>query len=564
MRNPVYKGQPDAFSPTDALSVGADGGGDVDIAVGNGPAGPYGVPTIAFSSLVAGNVSTERSQDLGNSFTKNPAGNISGGIPVDDREWQAFYGKNDVYILYRTLEPAISQIQHSTDGGLTYGVARTAGQIGQAGSIDVDQHDGTVYASGSSGQVAVGIPDPLLHEPITYNVYQAATDPNGVASLFFIVKVGPDGIVYGAYSNGQHVFLISSKDHGKTWSKPVRVDNGGENRTAIFPALVAGPVPGSVAVAWYGTSSTSNTDSADWKVFAALSLNAADDTPTFRQQVVSDHYIHNSNISLGGTLGNANRNLLDYFQISFDPVGALVVDYTDDHNDFNGHTYVAREVVGQNAYGKKLATPTEGNQLPPRQPLSYDGSQVVDFPRDVAEGLLAVVPTVDPLDILAIKYSAAKDANGNYVITARMKVSDLSSIPALSTWRMNFAVNCPYSTLNGTRLYSNAASDRGAQFWVAANTDQTGTQTFTYGTAVRNSDGTITYTTQGAADSGAFDPVSQTITVNVSASKLNPFIKWGLPIHSGTIMAGLRGSTFTASADARRDSTRGGTQYVIP
>jgi hypothetical protein len=29
----------------------------------------------------------------------------------------------------------------------------------------------------------------------------------------------------------------------------------------------------------------------------------------------SDHFIHASNISTGGTLGPANRNLIDYFQV---------------------------------------------------------------------------------------------------------------------------------------------------------------------------------------------------------------------------------------------------------
>ena len=42
-----------------------------------------------------------------------------------------------------------------------------------------------------------------------------------------------------------------------------------------------------------------------------------------------------------------NRNLIDYFTgVSFDPTGAAVVAYTDDHNDFDGHTYVTRQLSG--------------------------------------------------------------------------------------------------------------------------------------------------------------------------------------------------------------------------
>ena len=154
--NAQYRGQPDGFSPDSQAEVGADGGGDVDIAVGNGASGPNNVPTLAFSSLAIANVSVATSSDLGNSWTKNPAGNVTGGAPVDDRQWMAFYGSKQVYLYYRTFDPAVSQVQVSTDGGLSYGPATTAGTLGQAGSIDVDQHDGTVYLSGSNGQVAVG------------------------------------------------------------------------------------------------------------------------------------------------------------------------------------------------------------------------------------------------------------------------------------------------------------------------------------------------------------------------------------------------------------------------
>lgn len=565
MRNPIYRGQPDAFSPTDALQVGNDGGGDVDLAVGMDGSGPNNVPTLAMSSLVVGNISTQRSQDLGNSFTKNVAGNVTGGVPVDDRQWHAFYGKDVVYMFYRTFNPAYSMIQRSTDGGLTYGPARTAGAIGQAGAIDVDQNDGTVYISGSTGQVAVGIPDPTTGEPLQYTVYQATNDPAGVANLFFVIKVGPDGTVYGAYSNNKHVYLIHSKDKGKTWSQPVRVDDGKVTTYSVFPALAAGPIPNSVAVAWYGSPNPNDdTKLPTWRVFMAQSFNATDDTPTFRQAFVSDHVIHGENISFGGTLGNANRNLLDYFQISFDPLGALVVDYADDHNDFSGHTFVTRQISGPSAFGTKLDPPKPGPELPGPRPYSLDGSQVVDFEKDVAYGLLLVFPSTNSLDIRKIKYSSAPVDGTDTMITAKMTVGTLYSIPKSGRWRMCFSVNCPYTGLNATRQYSNAVSDRGDQLWVAANTDAQGKQTFTFGTTVRNGDGSLTYTSQGTADAGAFDMTNNTITVSVKASKLNPFVTKGPKIGSGTILAGLRGTTSLLTSTAAYDDTRGGLEYKIP
>ena len=58
MRNPIYRGQPDQFSPDEAMEVGADGGGDVDLAVGFDRSDPGSAPYLAFSSLTAANIST--------------------------------------------------------------------------------------------------------------------------------------------------------------------------------------------------------------------------------------------------------------------------------------------------------------------------------------------------------------------------------------------------------------------------------------------------------------------------------------------------------------------------
>jgi hypothetical protein len=578
MRHPLYRGQPDSFTEEDATSVGADGGGDVDLAVGfpdpttlttNNP------PTVAASSLVAANISTQRSTDKGVTFQNNPLGNATGGAPGDDREWQEFYGKDKVYLYYRTLEPAVSMIQRSTDGGLTYGPAKTAGAIGQAGSIDVHQASGTVYISGSTGQVCVGTPPPFPapagSEPLTYTCNVAASDPNGVAHLFFSVKVADDGTPFGtayvAYSNDKDIFLVHSTDKGATWSKPVRVSDGPDTRTSVVPWMETGPTPGSVGITWYGTTENTNNDSANWNVFYAQSFNATADKPTFRQVKVSDHFIHGSNISEGGTLGNANRNLLDYYQISFDPTGAAVIDYTDDHNDFDGHTYVARQISGPSIKGGSVPAPVQGSgpfapglNPPPAQP-GPGGEQVTDFAEDQTVGLLAEPGGTSPLDITSIKYSC--EGTTDPVIVATMKVSDLTVVPPAANWRMSFTANAPNSKLSATGDYTYGLSDRGDQFFVRANTDTNPAGTFTFGTAVRNSDGTLTYTSVGNADSGAFDTVNKTITIKVSASKLNPLVTHGPAVGNGSVLVGLRGQAFTSGANAIRDITRGGTQYTI-
>ncbi|MDQ3744768.1 MAG: glycoside hydrolase, partial [Acidobacteriota bacterium] len=473
LRNWVYRGQPDAFSPaTTVADLGGDGGGDVDLAVSRPDPTTAAIqdpPILAGSSLIAANISTFKSADRGQNFTKNNLGNCTGGVCADDRQWEEFFGNNTVYLFYRTLAPAVSQIQRSTDGGLTFGPAQTAGAIGQAGYIDVDQKTGRVYISGSSGQVCHSTVTLPTGEAAVYQCVQAASDPNGVAHLFFVVKVADDnptsatnGTVYVAYSNDHDIFLVHSTDGGTTWSAPVRVSNGAETKTSVFPWIETGPEQGSVGIVWYGTTDAQNDDNANWNVFYAQSFNATADTPTFRQAKISDHFIHGSNISEGGTLGNANRNLLDYFQVSFDPTGAAVVAYTDDHNDFDGFTYIARQITGPANNGKTNVPapgPTPAAQPGPF-PFATDpsvggeaGAQVTDFRDDVAESVTRINAD-DPLDILSIRYSCETGTAGEPVIVATMKVSNLSTVPPSSNWRMNFTANAPFAGLSPTGDYS--------------------------------------------------------------------------------------------------------------
>jgi len=565
MRNGLYRCQPDSFTGQNLFAVGADGGGDVDLAVGFSNTTSSSVPTLAFVSLLAANISASTSSDVGNSFQKNPLGNITGGIPVDDRQWIEFKGSKDVYLAYRTLEPAVCMVQHSSDGGFTWGPAISAGQIGQIGGISVDQNDGTVYVAGGNGVVAVGTPDPMTGEILSFSTYPVASDPNGVAHIFFVVRCAPNGTLYAAYSNDTDIFLESSTDKAQHWSLPVRVNNHADTKVNVFPALNCGPTAGSVGIAWYGTTNAANNDSANWNVYYAFSGNATSFVPTFNQVKASDHIIHASNISEGGlsVTGGANRNLLDYFQLSFDPQGAAVIDYTDDHNDFTGNVFVTRAVKGLNSSGGYLTQQQEGSQLPTAQPISNDGSQVVDAPYDVTDALLVLIPTADPIDILSIRYSDTIDALGSVTLSAAMKVSSMANIPPLSTWKMYFAANAPSpGTRNGLN-YSDGLPDRGDQFYLAAQTDSQGVKTYTWGTAVRNSDGSMTYTQQGTADGGSFDPTSNTITVSLAASKLTPFMTHGGAIVKGSTLCGLRGSAFTESGIARSDDTRGGVSFTV-
>ena len=605
MRVPTYRGQPDSPSSAaeqDQLSAGALGGGDIDLATGFGAftgIGATGEASLAYSSLTAANVTVGRSLDHGATFQFNPIGNFAGGVPINDRQWMGFYGPNTVYLEYRNFGAGVVFVQQSTDGGLTYGPATVVGTMSQTGALDVDQFDGTVYISGNDGQLAVGVPPVAGLPPLTYTLRQVIPSTVDPANIFVAMRVANDhplgnqpNTVYLCYSDGNNIYLISSGDKGASWTNPVQVNNPADaaTRVNLMPWLATGPTPGSVGIAWYATDNPGNNDDARWRVYFAQSLNANATSPTFRIVQASDHSIHASNISLKGLplLGESpNRNLIDYFQVNFDAQGAAVIGYTDDHNDFDGNTYLARQITGPSIKGGNLPKLREGSLLP-AQPFAIPGAtpppaggvtpqamqpgpsgeQVTDFAYDEDSGLLAVGPEPSAVDIISIKYLATSTKKAATTLSATMKVSDLTLVPPNATWRMYFAANAPETglvSISGSS-YSKGLSDDADQFFIQASTDANGVPTYEYGTTVRDFDGGTTDTVIGNADSGSIDQANFTITVSVSASKLNTILTAaGHPIIAKrSVLCGLRGLTFEVDSLALEDFTRGGTEFSVP
>jgi hypothetical protein len=576
--NPAWKGQPDALSPDDDSDLGGDGGGDLDIAVGHKP--PAGAPLhsdpiVAFSSLVAANVSTQRSKDRAETYDRNPAGNVT--VPVDDRQWNEFLGGDVVYLGYRELAglQATSKyyINRSDDGGLTYGPAVLAALGGNiTGNIDVDQRDGTVYfchqGPGTEGnkevRVAAGQPASLKLAPVSYATSVAAKGANSIGFLFPVCKVASDGTVYVAYSDGgTAIFIAHSTTQGRTWSLPVRVSSMSPGSAALMPWIETGERPGSLAIVWYGADAADsegavpgNTPNANWKVYYAQTLNATAQNPTILQTVASDHVIHAADISTQGlVVGGPNRNLADFFQVAVDPLGLGFIAYADDSNDFAAHTRVTHQIAGPSLHTGKTIRITGKDAEDPIDPAA---PEVMDFRHDAR---LATRPPTQPDtptsgDIISIDYGC-EISGGLILVTATMKLSALDPIPASASWRVNFAT---HPSVPG-------ASDRADQWFLSAQTDAIGTRTFSYGTAVRNSDGSLTYTSRGDA-AGHFDLTQGTITMKIDTAALNALQTRGA-VTNGTVLMGTRGSaavsvsTPAASAVVLSDATRGGRPFRI-
>jgi hypothetical protein len=580
VQNPAYKGQPDAIHPEDTSELGGDGGGDLDIAVGFKPprnAAPDAHPIVAFSSLVAANVSTQRSTDRAETYDRNPAGNTI--MAVDDRQWNEFLGGDVVYLGYRDFTGLQSTskyyVNRSDDGGLTYGPAAVASIGGNnTGNIDVDQRDGTVYfchqGDGTEGnkevRVAVGHPLNLSVPPVVYTTSVAAKGTNDIATLFPVCKVASDGTVYVAYSDGgTGIFIAHSTDQGVTWSLPLKVSDLSPGSAVMMPWIETGERPGSLAIVWYGADTAwnegkvpGNTTSANWKVYYAATLNATASSPTILQTIASDHFIHGADISTAGfVVGGPNRNLADFFQVAVDPLGHALIAFADDSLDSAGHSWVTHQIVGPSLHTGKTA---KAAGKAPVIPIDASQPEVMDSRHDAR---LATNPPISPqtdspVDVLSIDYGCVS-GTGGLQITATLRASGLSTLVPNGIWRMYFATNPTTAGL----------SDRADQWYVSAETDATGVPTFNYGTAARTTDGDMVYTRRGAADAGGFDLVNRSVTVKVGVTKLNALQTRGA-IGAGTMLIGLRGSASAyvgvpdvATQSVISDGTRAGRPFKI-
>src|SRR5437879_5132016 len=113
-----------------------------------------------------------------------------------------------------------------------------------------------------------------------------------IAHIFIGSTIDSAGNLYILFSlriggtTPTHLYMMSSKDHGKTWSEPSRVDSGGLNSNT-FPTIVAGD-PGRIAMSWYGSKSNDfNDPNSRWAEMFSESVSALDAHPAFTQSRVS-------------------------------------------------------------------------------------------------------------------------------------------------------------------------------------------------------------------------------------------------------------------------------------
>ena len=238
---------------------------------------------------------------------------------------------NAVY--YCSQDIATAFCARSDDGGLTFGPGVPLYNLTQCtgihGHVKVAP-DGTVYVPnrgcGANQAVVVSADNGLTWtvRPIPDSTPAIGNDPS--------VGLASDGTAYFGYQDGSGAAKMAvSHDQGKSWSASVNVGGQLAIANSVFPAVAAGDA-NRAAMFFLGSPTTGNLqDTVNykgiWHAYVAVTYDGGgnyfliDATPNDPVQVGS--------ICIAGTTCGADRNLLDFNDLTIDSQGRLIGAFAD-------------------------------------------------------------------------------------------------------------------------------------------------------------------------------------------------------------------------------------------
>jgi hypothetical protein len=208
----------------------------------------------------------------------------------------------------------------------------------------------------SAPRVTESLAEPMFDALPAQPVRKATVAP----TLAWDRSNGPHrGRVYLVYTNAPandqaatSVYVTYSDDTGAHWSKPVRVNDNANTRSAFLPRIAVDQTTGDVAVSWYDARNSSNDTTA--QIWAATSNDGGTFSPNFQ---VSTGMSSALNIDNPKTVDNDNDfgdyTGLDYNAGTFYPAWADNSNSTKDNPDGTGGNpdiYTAAITVTKTAY----------------------------------------------------------------------------------------------------------------------------------------------------------------------------------------------------------------------
>jgi hypothetical protein len=583
------------------------GGGDCDWAIGPQETGSTTDSNIAYSSLDnLANITVGKSSDGGNTFgPPNPAAAQIGG---DDRMWMVpdpklnSSGKNTVFLDYHDISLVDIEMSISTDGGQTY---VQSGPIINNSDVPQGQWQGLGALAGNELGNLVARRDPVSNVLTLYSIFQTPDSPadnvtqganmtanynrvyeavgtvtdvlapapptiswrnyeifHGPAGvrynrIFPVTAVDAAGRVYAFWSDGNQID-VKTDATGTGWSAeaaPRHIPNPAGVNTAIMPWAEAG-ARNVADVVFYGASGGSGAQpnpqddpNNTWNAYMAQTVDGGRSWGVFK---ASDHAVHHGPLCIDGLncnlVGNRDRTLLDFFQVTVDPTnGAADIAYADDHaSPGSAVMYYTRQCTGISATtGAALVNDCQVPPPPPPLPQgsTCPGPQVVDFVGDAPNNYPGGDgANMDNLDIVNAFFGTPDTSH----IQVTLTINNLSAPPP--PVNMISAYWTVYWTFNGTKYYAQATSNG-----VLYNfSDGTYTTTFNpvgtpTGTVTTGHNGTIVMT----VPRGDIGNPANDATLNNTVADTH-----------GSFTVGGSGVYYTAAAD-RAPNSGYGANYVV-
>lgn len=271
--------------------------------------------------------------------------------------------------------------------------------------------------------------------------------PHDPANIFVQMTIDTAGNLYYTWSQNQtldssssqggeqDVYYAFSTNGGSTWSPPIDLTPE-KNDSAIFPWLVAGS-PGQVDLVYYEANTGLNSNVAEvdangnpctppalgpdtcagpnpsvWNVYFAQSQNALNTGSNFSSVQISDHPNHLGQICTGGvgcTTGG-NRNLLDFFTVDVDHLGAANVVWADDNNQLHtARNKFSRQIAGNSVF--------RGQNISLQSSWPITNHAVSDRTGDVYDGAGIPKGSCSGMDLVGPSAVSEQQSNGNITIS---------------------------------------------------------------------------------------------------------------------------------------------------
>ncbi|MEA3199178.1 MAG: repeat-like domain [Thermoplasmata archaeon] len=301
-----------------------------------------------YDNLWVGCTTVAASPDQGKTWTTSPAGCVP---PAGDRQYVIPVAKGEAYVYSHQLPTFYQMFAHTTDYGQTWTPVGPAegvmppvvtGISGWGGGGFLNPKTGSVWATftfsdGPLGSGATWSPSAgILDKGATTSRMVRAPNAGGqgVGLSLVVGAADPAGNVYLAWAEAKgsdpktqqmDVYLASSGDDGKTWSKPKLVSEA-TNLSRVFPAITAGPA-GEVAVAYYEADQPGYPaqldKAASWNVTLAYTHDAMSAAPVFEHARLTAASVRHGAVCPDGSSCTANRQFLDYFALKRLPDGRV-------------------------------------------------------------------------------------------------------------------------------------------------------------------------------------------------------------------------------------------------